>query len=122
MFVVDSEKKLIALTRGDTAMITFSAVDSDGNQYEPEYGDELKLSVAKKYGASPLFEITNIMNDDAEAFWGIVIGSHNTKNLRFGDYVFDVQLKHGSSVDTIIGKTDDCSPTFRVWDEVSTEE
>lgn len=122
MFNVDPNEMLIELTRGDTAQITFSAVDAEENPYVPSAGDKLGLTVAKKPGSDPIFSIVNTMDDDAEAFWNITILPEHTKDMKFGDYAFDVQLIHDSNVDTIIGITDDITPTFRVWGEVTLEE
>lgn len=122
MLNIDTEKMLIELTRGDTANIVFSAKTSEGEAYVPTEGDEIKFAVAKKVGAEPLFEIKNVMEDDADAFWNIQIEPSNTSGLKFSDYVFDVQLKTSTGTDTIIGKTDTISPTFRVWGEVATME
>ena len=122
MLKIDSEKMLIAMTRSDTATIVFSAEDAEQNVYVPVAGDVLKFAVAKKVGAEPLFEVSNTMADDATAFWTIVIEPLKTAGLKFGDYVFDVQLKQASGiVDTIIGQTDSVSPTFRLWGESATE-
>ena len=121
MLAINTETMLIELTRGDTASIVFSAVDKTGTTYVPSAGDKLKFAVAKKVGAEPLFEIETEMDSDPDEFWTIVIPSSATNEMKFGDYVFDVQLSNSSGVDTIIGKTDDISPTFRVWGEVATE-
>lgn len=122
MFNIDTEKFLIEITRGDTASIVFGAKDAEGNDYEPTEGDELKLAVAKKVGADPIFEVSNTMESDAEAFWTINIPSNVTNSMKFSDYAYDVQLKSGSSVATIIGQTDTITPTFRVWGEVAKED
>jgi hypothetical protein len=121
MLKIDSEKMIIAMTRGDTANIVFSAVDEEGTAYTPREGDELRFAVAKKVGATPLFEVVNVMGADETAFWTITIASQNTNSLKFADYAFDVQLKHDGEVDTIIGKTDSINPVFRVWGEVAEE-
>ena len=123
MLNIDTETMLIELTRGDTASIVFGAVDDSGTAWNPTEGDEvLKFSVAKKWGAEPLFEISNEFDGvDTDKFWTIVIPSDNTNDLKFGDYVYDVQVETSSGVDTIIGKTDEINPTFRVWGEVATE-
>ena len=122
MLKIDSEKMIIAMTRGDTANIVFSAVTEQGVEYVPVLNDVLRFAVAKKVGADPLFERTNIMTDNASAFWTITIEPNDTNGLRFGDYAFDVQLTHQGDVDTIIGATDDIKPTFRLWGEVATED
>lgn len=138
MLNIDTETMLIELTRGDTASIVFSAVDGSGTTVVPVAGDKLKFAVAKKVGAEPLFEVTNTMDSDATAFWTIVIDDEwyqkdedgnlvleNGKPIdlfKFADYVWDCQYTVNSGeVNTIIGKTDDLSPTFRVLGEVATE-
>ena len=121
MFNINTETYLIELTRGDSASIIFGAKDAQGNDYTPVVGDELKFAVAKKVGADPIFEVANTMGDDAESFWTINIPASVTSDMKFTDYAYDVQLKSGSSVTTIIGQTDSITPTFRVWGEVANE-
>lgn len=121
MFNINTETYLIELTRGDSASIIFGAKDAQGNDYIPVAGDELKLAVAKKVGADPIFEVVNTMESDATVFWTINIPSSVTKEMKFADYAYDVQLISGSSVTTIIGKTDTITPTFRVWGEVASD-
>lgn len=139
MLKIDAEKMLIELTRGDTANIVFSAKTEEGEEYEPVALDSLSFSVAKKIGGEPLMAISTLMEEDAEQFWTITISREDwlKKNddgeviyedgkpidlFKFGDYVFDVQLKTADGqVDTIIGATDTLSPTFRVWGEVGEE-
>ena len=121
MFNINTETYLIELTRGDSASIIFGAKDAQGNDYTPVVGDELKFAVAKKVGADPIFEVANTMGDDANAFWTINIPASVTSDMKFTDYAYDVQLKSGSSVTTIIGQTDSITPTFRVWGEVAKE-
>ena len=121
MFNINTETYLIELTRGDSASIIFGAKDAQGNDYIPVTGDELKFAVAKKVGADPIFEVANTMGDDANAFWTINIPASVTSDMKFTDYAYDVQLKSGSSVTTIIGQTDSITPTFRVWGEVAKE-
>lgn len=121
MFNINTETYLIELTRGDSASIIFRAKDAQGNDYVPVVGDELKFAVAKKVGADPIFEVANTMGDNAESFWTINIPASVTSDMKFTDYAYDVQLKSGSSVTTIIGQTDSITPTFRVWGEVAKE-
>lgn len=119
MLTIDATTFLIELTRGDSASIVFSAVDSEGTEYSPVNGDKLTFAVAKKVGDTPIFSITNIYDGDAESFWSIVIEPEHTAEMDFKTYVWDVQLQMESSVYTIIGKTDELSPKFKVWGEVA---
>lgn len=131
MLNIDTTTMLIELTRGDTANIVFSAVDSSGTQYEPSADDVLTFAVAKKVGSDPLSVVSNTFDGvDEEGFWTITIGGVDSDfwtdesgadKYKFADYVWDVQLTTSTGVDTIIGKTSTLSPTFRVLGEVATE-
>ena len=59
MININTESYLIELTRGDNAVITFSAKDDDDNTYLPETGDALVFAVAKTRNKDPLFQIKN---------------------------------------------------------------
>lgn len=64
---------------------------------------------------------------DWASFWTINITADKWLNddgsdkFKFADYVYDVQVGTSTGADTIIGKTDDLSPTFRVLGEVAEE-
>ena len=131
MVNVDTEKQLIEMTRGDNVSIVLSAAYPDDtpsspHKYVAQTGDRLKLSIGKKYG-SWLTEIVNEKTSSmtADDFWTIEIKPEHTEELKFRDYFFDVQLEvYNSSADTydivtIIGKTDNVTPTIRLWGEVS---
>ena len=126
MLKIDTEKMMICLTRGDTANIVFSAVDEQGTTYPPQEHDILRFAVAKKVGAEYLFQKETVMSNSATDFWTITIDPADTNSLKFGDYVFDVQLTRYNNgnpeVDTIIGTTDEIQPIFRIWGEVATED
>ena len=120
MLYIDANQMLIELTRSDTASIVFSAVDGAGTTYVPAEGDVLTFAVGKKLGADPLFSVSNTFDgSDTESFWTIEIQSEHTAEQKFGDYVWDLQLKTSTGTTTIIGKTDNISPKFRIWGEVA---
>lgn len=119
MIAIDAVEMMIAITRGDSASIVFSAVDEEGTPYTPLAGDVLKFAVATTVGVEPIFTIQNTMDESADEFWQIDIQSEDTEELDFRDYVWDLQIESGDTVDTIIGRTDDVSPVFRVWGEVA---
>lgn len=63
---------------------------------------------------------------DFSEFWTIQIQTSDwlesgEDKFKFADYVWDLQLTTSTGADTIIGKTDDITPTFRVLGEVATE-
>lgn len=51
--------------------------------------------------------------------WNVNIEHEDTEEAEFGKYVWDCQIASGESVTTIIGKTDNLSPTFQIWGEVA---
>lgn len=121
MLYIDENKKLIAMTRGDSVSIEFSAtVDGTDETYVPTEGDALKFAVAKKWGGDPLFYVRNVFDGtDTDAFWTIEIQPSNTKEMKFSDYVWDLQIETSTGTETIIGKTNALNPVFRVWGEVA---
>lgn len=138
MLYIDTTKMLIEITRGDTVSIVFSAVDSGGTTWTPTEGDILTFAVAKKVGGEPFISISNTYDgSDTTAFWTVEIGAADSDDwyqkedgevvtedgepvlVKFGDYVWDLQLTTSTGTTTIIGKTDTISPTFRVWGEVA---
>lgn len=122
MIEIDTKRKIIKLTRGNTARIVFSAKDEEGTFYVPVAGDKLNFSVAKKPGGTPIFSVENTMVDDEETFWTIVIDEEDTADMRIGDYAYDVDLITTDGTDTIIGETDCIHPTFRLWPDVPPED
>lgn len=134
MLNINTDTFEIAITRGDSASITFGAKKKDGTSWNPSEGDEkLTLAVAKKWGGTPMMEITNEYDpSDPNAlvnFWTINIQrSHwlddeGNDKFKFADYVYDVQVSTTDEDITIIGKDDDngIEPIFRVLGEVAEE-
>lgn len=119
MIKINAEKMQISLTRGDSATIEFSAKDEDGEIYEAQTGDELVFAVSKKYGGEHLFEVVNKYDLNPDDFWNIEITPEMTKNMKFSDYYWDIQLTTPDGVSTIIGQTDTLEPIFTVWGEVA---
>ena len=64
---------------------------------------------------------------DATDFWTITIETDDWLDdsgndaFNFSDYVWDCQILTSTGAQTIIGKTDDLNPTFRVLGEVAEE-
>lgn len=126
MFKIDDEKKIIYLTRGDDAAITFSAKDDEGNEFHPTVKDRLIFSVGKRWNDEPIFVISNEMEESEEAFWLILIKPEHTKSLPVTKFNFDVQLERRNNTtgdleftNTIIGKTEEINPQFILWGEMS---
>ena len=105
------EDNSIELTRGDTARLSVTVTNDDGEEYEVQSTDTLTLSIKKKV-------------KDSEALVSkIIIGSktfhiepRDTSGLPFGSYVYDVQLTTAEGdVYTVITPSN-----FTIAEEVTT--
>ena len=97
----------ISMTRGDTLIVDISITDGSGEAYTPSAGDELRFAMKRakmnpKYtdyaDAEPLVTV-EIPIDTMR----LRVESEATKELPFGEYVYDIQLTYGDGiVDTFI--------------------
>lgn len=67
MININTDTYLIELTRGDNAVIEFTAEDDEGNTYLPDVGDVLVFALAKRRNKDPIFQIENEFGKFAEA-------------------------------------------------------
>ncbi len=89
----------ITLTRGDTFTAMISITDSDGVPYIPARGDSVRFAMKSAYSDTDPLLIKNIPIDTMT----LVIEPEDTKPLKFGKYVYDIQLtKANGEVDTFI--------------------
>lgn len=94
----------VKIIRGDTGVLELSIEDAQGQSYDFS-GDTVILTV-KKSSWDKDAVIQKTFNSDKQ----VVFEVEDTKNLAFGDYVFDVQLTHTegegteaiTTVDTVI--------------------
>lgn len=88
----------IKLTRGDTAFLTIPINDTVADEaYEIRETDILTLSVKKNVNAKEYLFQKVIQGGNV-----FKIEPSDTKNLRYGTYIYDVQLNIGDDVFTII--------------------
>lgn len=84
----------IYMTRGDTEGIIVNLTG-----YTPQAGDTVEFTVRRKIGNAPVI-YKKAEFDGARAT--IRIEPEDTERLRFGDYVYDVQLTYGGTVKTVV--------------------
>lgn len=92
----------ISMIRGDSENITISLKDVNGDNLYFEDGDTLFLTVKDSVNTDiiTLQKIVNTFQDNQAI---IEIKPEDTKNLKFKDYVYDIQLnKINGYVKTII--------------------
>lgn len=104
--------KTITMTRGDTAYIYVTPKYKEtGDVYEPQEGDSILFTVKRKATDTEAL----IEKEIPTATMQLCIKPEDTKPLRFGDYVFDIQMTYANGdVDTFITEG-----TFVITAEVS---
>ena len=87
----------ISIVRGDSALFELNIVDANKNIYTPKEDDTITLTVKKSTCSKEV--LFQKQWEDGK----FVINPEDTKDLRYGTYVYDVQLVTDSGwVDTII--------------------
>lgn len=96
MFVIEQKNKKIILTRGDTASMLIQVVDAEGKEYNIEAEDVITFTMRK----TPNSEIAVQKVADENHY--ILIAPEDTSSLNTGLYVYDVQLRSGDNIYTIV--------------------
>lgn len=87
----------ISITRGDSAIFEVTITDKDGNTYTPINTDRVTFTVKENTRSNAIVFQKTVENGK------IVIAPSDTEGLRYGKYVYDVQLVTADGwVDTII--------------------
>ena len=95
----------ITLTRGDTfiATVEMHIGTKDGEEYIPNAGDNVRFALKRRYEDKEPLILKNIPLDTLE----LRLEPEDTKPLKFGDYVYDVELTTETGiVDTFIHEAD----------------
>ena len=78
----------ITLTRGDTFMATVSITNPDGSEYVPIDGDAIRFALKESYDDEKTLLEKDIPIDTMQ----LVLRPEDTKALKFGKYVYDIQI------------------------------
>lgn len=84
----------IYMTRGDTEGIIVNITG-----YTPQARDVVEFTVRRKIGNVP---VIYKKAEFAETQAVVRIEPEDTERLRFGDYIYDVQLTYGGTVKTVV--------------------
>lgn len=84
----------VYMTRGDTEGIIVNLIG-----YTPQAGDTVEFTVRRKIGNAP---VIYKKAEFAETQAVVRIEPEDTERLRFGDYIYDVQLTYGGTVKTVV--------------------
>lgn len=100
----------IELTRGDTFKRTLALTDAEGNPFIPSNNDVIRFALKKKVKDETVL-INKIIPNDTLL---LKIDPEDTKELPFGDYVYDIQITYpNGDVDTFITVS-----KFKITEEV----
>lgn len=92
-------RNTIYLTRGDTFKAVITISYPDGSIYTPIEGDMIRFALKRSIDDEECIILREIPIDTML----LVIYPDDTKNLEFGNYVYDIQLtKANGDVDTFI--------------------
>lgn len=92
----------IYLTRGDTFRAVITISNPDGSIYTPQEGDKVRFAMKEDIDSEEILILREVPIDTME----LVIYPGDTKELEFGNYVYDIQLtKANGDVDTFITKS-----------------
>ena len=126
MVIIDQTTQTISHTRGDYAALVFCAYEDDGvTLHELANGDIVQMQISKKYGSAEktftkakTTSLTTTEND-----YTIEIPTGATKDMKWGEYVYDVSIiPVTGQVCTYIGDDGENQPKYLVLKEVGGED
>ncbi len=95
----------IEFVRGDTQPLKFQVKDNKGNVLKMDSSDELIFTVKKNYNTKKV-EIQKKLSDGSircdSGYYFITLLHKDTANLKYGTYVYDIQLMSGEIVSTLV--------------------
>lgn len=122
MVIIDTETNNISVTRGDYVALVFCAYEDDGvTLHELNTGDVVQLQIGKKYGTSDKTFTTEKVSSSTttEDDYTVEIPTGATKDMKWGDYFYDVSIVPASGeVCTYIGDDGENQPKFIILKEV----
>lgn len=126
MVIIDQTTNNISHTRGDYAALVFCAYEDDGvTLHELANGDIVQMQISKKYGsAEKTFTKTKTTSlSTTEDDYTIEIPTGATKDMKWGEYVYDVSIIPATGqVCTYIGDDGENEPKYIVLKEVGGED
>lgn len=93
------KRNTIYLTRGDTFKAQLTICNPDGTKYTPIEGDTIRFALKENIEDAECLIYKDIPIDTMI----LVIDPSDTKELEYGNYIYDIQLtKANGDVDTFI--------------------
>lgn len=126
MVIIDQTTQNISHTRGDYAALVFCAYEDDGvTLHELANGDIVQMQISKKYGSAEktFTKAKTTSLSTTENDYTIEIPTGATKDMKWGEYVYDVSIIPATGqVCTYIGDDGENQPKYIVLKEVGGED
>lgn len=120
MFTINQDNSIF-LTRGDIAVIKFSADKRDGSPYIFKDGDIVRFKVFEKKQCDNVFIKKDVTISDDTATVDITLERIDTKIGEIinkpVDYWYEIELNPDTTPQTLIGYDDDGPKIFRLFPE-----
>ena len=95
----------LEFVRGDTKPLKFQIKDNNGNILKMDSNDELLFTVKKNYNIKNAI-LQKKLSDGSihydSGYYFIALSHEDTANLKYGTYVYDIQLMSGEIVSTLV--------------------
>lgn len=95
----------IEFARGDTQPLKFQIKDNNGNILKMDSSDELIFTIKKNYSTKQKLMQKKLSNGSIyydSGYYFIILSHEDTANLKYGTYVYDIQLMSGEIVATLV--------------------
>ena len=91
---IDPHHADIYMTRGDTLKTSVTMMLKQGTEYVPAAGDVVRFAMKHRYKDSVPILSVEIPNETMI----LQVDSDDTKALRFGEYVYDIEITYADGV------------------------
>lgn len=95
----------IEFIRGDTKPLIFQAKDNKGNVLKMDSNDELIFTIKKNYNTKNAI-LQKKLSDGSiryeSGYYFVTLTHEDTANLKYGTYVYDIQLMSSGIVATLV--------------------
>ncbi len=95
----------IEFVRGDTQPLKFQVKDNNGNVLKMDSNDELIFTIKKNYNTKKA-TLQKKLSDGSihyeSGYYFITLSHEDTADLKYGTYVYDIQLMSGDIVSTLV--------------------
>lgn len=95
----------IEFIRGDTKPLKFQVKDNKGNLLKMDLNDELIFTIKKNYNTKNALLQKKLSNESIRyenGYYFITLTHEDTASLKYGTYVYDIQLISGEIVATLV--------------------